>query len=95
MDGLLERIGAARAKLQQERSEHARYRAACEALENNLRDKDREAEVLKARIRDMEQEIADLRAAHQAQLAERRAGTKEKIDELVNEIDQCQALLNA
>jgi hypothetical protein len=49
--------------------------------------------VLKARIRDMEQEIADLRAAHQAQLAERRAGTKEKIDELVIEIDRCLALL--
>lgn len=95
MDGLLERIGAARAKLQQVRSEQARCRAALATLESNLRDKEREAEVLRARIRDMEQENADLQAAHQAQLAERRSGTREKIDELVNEIDQCLALLNA
>ena len=69
-------------------------RAASEALEATLRDKARETEVLKARIREMEQENEVLRTVKEAPLADDRAGTKEKIDELVNEIDQCLALLN-
>lgn len=94
MDGLLERISAARAKVQQEQREHSRLRAANEALEVTLRDKARETEVLKARIREMEQENEVLRTEKEAPVADNRAGTKEKIDELVNEIDQCIALLN-
>lgn len=94
MDGLLERISAARAKVQQEQREGSRLRAANEALEGALRDTTRVNEVLKARIHEVEQENEVLRTAKEAQVAENRAGTKEKIDELVSEIDQCLALLN-
>lgn len=94
MEGLLERISAARAKVQQDQRERSRQRAVHDALEGTLRDKARETEVLRARIHELEQENEVLRTAKTAYTAANRAGSKEKIDELVSEIDQCLALLN-
>ena len=94
MEGLLERISTARAKVQQDQRERSRLRASHEAIEGTLRDKAREAEVLRARIHELEQENEVLRTAKTAHAAADRAGSKEKIDELVSEIDRCLALLN-
>lgn len=94
MEGLLERIGAARARVQQLHAEVVRAAAALEALEAKSREGSRENDVLRARIKELEQENEVLRNAKAAVVEPEREGTKEKIDELVNEIDRCLALLN-
>lgn len=95
MEGLLERISAARTRVQVLLDERSRATAAMEAVEARFREGSREADVLKARIKELEQENEVLRTARAAQKQQERAGTKEEIDELVNEIDRCLALLNA
>ncbi len=50
--------------------------------------------VLEARIAELEKENEVLRTAKARQGAEEAEGTKQRIDELVNEIDRCLALLN-
>lgn len=64
--------------------------------EADLRDQQRSAEVLHARITELERENEVLRSARPSpsSVGAERAGTKERIDELVNEIDRCLALLN-
>lgn len=94
MEGLHERIKAARAKVKQLHADRARLAAAVEALEARTREGNRELDVLKARIKELEQENEVLRTAMAAAKEPERDGTKEKIDELVKEIDQCLALLN-
>ncbi|MBZ0205985.1 MAG: hypothetical protein K8H89_06645 [Flavobacteriales bacterium] len=94
MERLLERIGAARARVQQLHAERAHAAAALEAMEARAREGSRESDVLKARIKELEQENEVLRTAKAAAVGPDREGTKEKIDELVNEIDRCLALLN-
>ena len=95
MEGLLERISAARTRVHMVLDERARATATLEALEARSREGSREADVLKARIKELEQENEVLRTAKAAPSQPEREGTKEKIDELVNEIDRCLALLNA
>ncbi len=94
MEGLLERLGVARTRLQQLHAECTRTAAALEASEARTREGSRENDVLKARIKELEQENEVLRNAKATQVESEREGTKEKIDELVNEIDRCLALLN-
>ena len=84
----------ARANVQQEQRERSRLRAAHDALDGTLRDKARESDVLRARIQELEQENEVLRTAKTALVDADRTGSKEKIDELVSEIDRCLALLN-
>lgn len=95
MEGLLERISAARTRVQGQHAAHRRTLAALEAAEARIREGGREIDVLKARIKELEQESEVLRNAKAATKEPEREGTKEKIDELVNEIDRCLALLNA
>ncbi|HQV37299.1 MAG: hypothetical protein IPO60_07340 [Flavobacteriales bacterium] len=95
MEGLLERISVARTQVKGLLHEQTRATAAIEALEAHSREGNREADVLKARIKELEQENEVLRTVKAAPEQPERAGTKEKIDELVNEIDRCLALLNA
>ena len=95
MEGLLERISAARKRVQGTLDEQTRLTAAVEALEARSREGSREADVLRARINELEQENEVLRTVKAAPEQPEREGTKEKIDELVNEIDRCLALLNA
>jgi hypothetical protein len=94
MEGLLERISAAHARLKLLQEERNRASAATVALEARLQDQGREAEVLRARIKELEQENEVLRTAKAPEGGTGREGTKEEIDELVNEIDRCLALLN-
>lgn len=94
MEGLLERISAARAQARQLHTDRTRAVTALEESEARCREGGRELEVLKARIKELEQENEVLRTALAAAKEPEREGTKEKIDELVKEIDQCLALLN-
>ena len=54
----------------------------------------RTVEVLKARVAELERENEVLRSARSADGGSARPGTKERIDELVHEIDRCLALIN-
>lgn len=69
------------------------WKAERKHLEEELRDVRRNADVLQARIWELERETEVLRAARPAGEAAERPVTKERIDELVNEIDRCLALL--
>ncbi len=65
------------------------------ALEHDLREHQRNAAVLQARIAELERENEVLRVTRPAstQRAEGQSEAKQRIDELVNEIDRCLALL--
>lgn len=66
------------------------------SLERELREHHRNGEVLQARVAALEQENEVLRVTRPAsqQRAEGQPEAKQRIDELVNEIDRCLALLN-
>lgn len=96
MSELAERIRTARTQVQVLQRERARAQASVASLETELRDRQRAADVLQARIAELERENEVLRSVKAApSVAVDRSGTKERIDELVNEIDRCLALLNA
>lgn len=65
------------------------------SLEHDLREHQRSAQVLQARIAELERENEVLRVTRPApvQRAEGQTEAKQRIDELVNEIDRCLALL--
>ncbi len=93
MEPLVERIKLAQAKAKDLRANEARLAKDLARLEQRHRELARECEVLKSRIQELEQENEVLRN-EKAATRPTREGTKEKIDELVNEIDRCLALLN-
>lgn len=70
-----------------------RWKAERSRLEEELRDAKRNSSVLQARIVELEREVEVLRADRPAIAVDVRPVTKERIDELVNEIDRCLALL--
>jgi hypothetical protein len=82
--------------LLKDRDHHAKAHLASQ---EELRELKRSDEVLRARITELEQENEVLRAVKAANLESSgavndRSGSKERIDELVIEIDRCLALLN-
>lgn len=77
--------------LLKDRDHHAR---AHHSLQEELREVKRNNEVLRARITELEQENEVLRAVKATPVARDRSGSKERIDELVIEIDRCLALLH-
>lgn len=81
--------------LLKERDRHAK---ALHDLEEELRELKRGDGVLRARVAELEQENEVIRAVKapvpaNPGMAADRVGTKERIDELVSEIDRCLALL--
>lgn len=76
------------------RKDRDRLAGANASLEEELRDTKRNVDVLQARITELERENEVLRTVKAAPAASDRSGSKERIDELVNEIDRCLALLN-
>ena len=94
MEGLAARIVAARERVQDLLRERKGHLLTIAKMEARAREGDREADVLRARIIELEQENEVLRAEKATPEVEGRTGPKEKIDELVNEIDRCLALLN-
>ncbi len=93
MGSLVERVKLAHAKVKDLRANEARLARSLAQLELRHREMDREREVLRSRVQELEQENEVLRN-EKAALRPAREGTKEKIDELVHEIDRCLALLN-
>ncbi|MFT3885348.1 MAG: hypothetical protein QM724_07930 [Flavobacteriales bacterium] len=94
MSDLAERIRNARTHLGCLLRDKGRLTASVSELENELRDRQRATEVLQARVAELERENEVLRTVRPATTAADRAGTKERIDELVSEIDRCLALLH-
>ncbi len=72
-----------------------RLTAKLNQIEEELREEKRNTDVLKARITELERENEVLRAVRTAPAVPHHSGSKERIDELVSEIDRCLALLNA
>ncbi len=94
MSDLAERIHNAHTHVERLLSERDRLATSHTSLEEELRDLRRNGEVLQARLTELERENEVLRTVKATPVAEDRSGSKEKIDELVNEIDRCLALLN-
>jgi hypothetical protein len=94
MSELASRIRNVQVHVQRVLSERQSLSAQLARTEADLRDQQRAAEVLHARIAELERENEVLRSARPSSVGTERAGTKERIDELVNEIDRCLALLN-
>lgn len=76
--------------LLKDRDQHAK---AHHSLLEELRELKRNDEVLRARLTELEQENEVLRTVKAAPASGDRSGSKERIDELVIEIDRCLALL--
>lgn len=93
MSATAERIASAHQRVDRLLKDHHRLRGAHAALEEELRDLRRNGDVLQARITELERENEVLRSVKAD--AGDRSGSKERIDELVSEIDRCLALLNA
>ena len=73
--------------------DHAALRMRAAELETEANDHRRTVEVLKARVTELERENGVLRKARAAESGAGASGTKERINELVHEIDRCLALL--
>lgn len=74
-------------------SEHHALRARAAELEAASHEHQRTSEVLTARIAELERENEVLRKAKPVMNGVQPAVTKERIDELVSEIDRCLALI--
>lgn len=75
--------------------EHQVVQTRASELEVKARDNQRTAEVLKARVTELEKENEVLRKGRSTEGGTNAPGTKERIDELVHEIDHCLALLKS
>jgi soluble cytochrome b562 len=91
---LAERTIALREQVARMVRDHKALRQRATDQEAKIRDQDRSLEMLKARVAELERENEVLRKV-KAGAEPAASGTKEKIDELVNEIDRCLALLHA
>ena len=74
-------------------SEHKALRERASELETASRDHQRSSEVLTARVAELERENEVLRKVKSEHEGLVGTGSKERIDELVNEIDRCLALI--
>ncbi|MBK8340544.1 MAG: hypothetical protein IPK99_11390 [Flavobacteriales bacterium] len=69
-------------------------RAQLDRIGTAERQQGQRSAVLEARVAELEKENEVLRTSKPASVGEDAQGTKQRIDELVNEIDRCLALLN-
>ena len=75
--------------------DHHKLQRRTAALETTAQDQKRTVETLRARVAELERENEVLRNAKPAATRVEGPGTKERIDELVNEIDRCLAMIQA
>ncbi len=94
MSELALRIRSVQERLKRLVKERDDLRAKLEALETTTRREHRSADVLKARIDELERENEVLRTSRPKNEAG-NTEAKQRIDELVNEIDRCLSLINA
>ncbi|MEX1132178.1 MAG: hypothetical protein WEC15_03040 [Flavobacteriales bacterium] len=95
MNTLVERLQAAKEQMSRFARVHTELRKRAHSLESQVQDHQRMADMLKARVAELEKENEVLRSTKSAESKLGDPGTKEKIDELVNEIDRCLALISA
>lgn len=95
MNTLTDRLQAVQEQVFRLAREHQALRTKAGELEAEVRDHHRKEEVLRARVTELERENEVLRKGRTAGGGTADPGTKDRIDELVNEIDQCLALLKA
>jgi len=95
MNTMTDRLRAAQERITRLIREYDTLRKRTAELEAEAHDHQRMDEVLKARVEELERENEVLRKAKPAASGSSEPGTKEKIDELVHEIDRCLALINA
>lgn len=99
MSDLAIRLRQVHARVEGLLKDRDRHAARHLSLEEELRELKRSNEVLQARLSELEQENEVLRTVKAATpeksvVANGRSGSKERIDELVIEIDRCLALLH-
>lgn len=95
MNTLTDRLQAVQEQVSRFVREHDVLRRKATELEAQVLDHHRKEEVLRARVTELERENEVLRKGRPAGGGATDPGTKERIDELVHEIDQCLALLKA
>ncbi|MBL8002907.1 MAG: hypothetical protein JNL05_13210 [Flavobacteriales bacterium] len=95
MSDLASRIRAVHLQVARLVAERDGWRKRVAAMEHELREHHRNVEVLQARIAELERENEVLRVTRPAQIQrpEGQVEAKQRIDELVSEIDRCLALL--
>ena len=94
MSELAARIRNVRSRVEGLLKERDRLSASNTSMDEELREARRNGGVLQARIAELERENEVLRTVRTAPTSLHRAGSKERIDELVSEIDRCLALLH-
>lgn len=95
MSELVIRLKAVRKQVRLLIQERDALREQVDKLEADAQQKHREMEVLAARVVEMERENEVLRMARSLDTGEGREEAKQRIDELVDEIDRCLALIKA
>ena len=95
MSTFTERLSNLKEQVARLAREHRQLQQSLMEKENAARDQQRMHDVLKARVNELERENEVLRKAERpAAGGPNDPGTKERIDELVAEIDRCLELLN-
>jgi len=95
MNTLTDRLQAIQEQVTRLVREHETLGRKASDLDTEAREHHRTADVLKARVAELERENEVLRKGRSAVGGTTGPGTKEQIDELVHEIDHCLALLKA
>ena len=94
MSDLAARLRAIHERVERLVKERDDLRGKVAQLQTAAREHQHEAGVLQARISELERENEVLRTSAVTQRGDRQREAKQQIDELVNEIDRCLALLN-
>lgn len=95
MSELIQRLKSVHSKVCVLVEERSALQRQLDGLEAAAQEKHQEIEVLKARLAGLEQENEVLRIARSLNGGEGKAEAKQRIDQLVDEIDRCLALINA
>lgn len=93
MNTLTDRLHKVQEQVARVVSEHKALRIRAAELETANHDHQRTAQVLTARVSELEKENEVLRKVKSEHEGLVGTGSKERIDELVNEIDRCLALI--
>lgn len=92
MQTIIDRLEHLKGRLNSLLKEHKAMKERVSSLEHGVREHQRTEEVLQARVTELEKENEGLRKTHAAHEAA-VPGAKERIDELVQEIDRCLELI--
>ena len=93
MNTLIDRLHTVQEQVARLVRDHKALRESAAELETAGHDHQRTSEVLTARVAELERENEVLRKAKPTTNGPSDTGSKERIDELVNEIDRCLALI--